>query len=32
MGTLTVLGLIAGALLFANMKSSMQESSERKNW
>ncbi len=29
-GTLTVLGLIAGALLFANMKSSMQESSERK--
>lgn len=29
-GTITVLGLIAGALLFANMKSSMQESSERK--
>lgn len=30
-GTLTVLGLIAGALLFGNMKSSMKESSERKD-
>ena len=29
-GTLTVLGLIAGALLFGNMKSSMKESGERK--
>lgn len=29
-GTLTVLGLVAGALLFGNMKSSMKESSERK--
>ena len=28
-GTLTVLGLIAGALLFGNMKSSMKESSEK---
>ena len=28
-GTLTVLGLIAGVLLFGNMKSSMKESSER---
>lgn len=29
-GTLTVLGLIAGALLFGNMKSSMKDLSERK--
>ncbi len=29
-GTLTMLGLIAGALLFGNMKFSMKESSERK--